>query len=73
MFSAQAAEHLEEARTEAERLRKEVASSAAALDARTVALSRQEAAVGEQQASMLARIKELQHREVQKILKPPNQ
>ena len=64
LFVVQGAEKVKAAQQEAEALKRETALAAAALEGRTQALARQEAAAAEAKALLAVRTKELDNREV---------
>lgn len=65
---AQGSEKVKAAQQEAEALKRETALAAAALEGRTQALARQEAAAAEAKALLAMRTKELDNREASKPL-----
>lgn len=65
VFVVQGAEKVKAAQQEAEALKRETALAAAALEGRTQALARQEAAAAEAKALLAVRTKELDNREVE--------
>lgn len=65
VFVVQGAEKVKAAQAEAEALKRETALAAAALEGRTQALARQEAAAAEAKALLAVRTKELDNREVE--------
>ena len=67
----QGAEKVKAAQQEAEALKRETALAAAALEGRTQALARQEAAAAEAKALLAVRVKELDNREVNLTGSPP--
>lgn len=70
LCAVQGAEKVKAAQQEAEALRRETALAAAALEGRTQALARQEAAAAEAKALLAVRTKELDNREVEALLSP---
>lgn len=63
-WCVQGAEKVKAAQQEAEAMKRETALAAAALEGRTQALARQEAAAAEAKALLAVRVKELDSREV---------